>query len=133
MSLSVKHITGKTFEVTCRSHKIITDQPKAEGGTNKGMTPVELLNAAIASCAAFYAITFLSHRTINLSGLGVRCSWQYSETPHRIGSIDLTINIPSALVLTEPEKKGLLRSVEHCTIKNTLEHPPIIRIVTSTK
>lgn len=132
MSLNVKYIKGKMFEVACRSHRIIADQPRSEEGTDKGMAPVELLNAAIASCAAFYAMMFLSHRAMNLSGLMVSCSWQYSEDPHRVGSIDLTIITPCARALTEPEKKGLLRSVEHCTIKNTLEQPPKIRIATST-
>jgi len=81
MSLSVKYLKEKKFEVICRSHRIIVDQPLSEDGTDQGMTPVELLNASLASCAAFYAVTFLKRRIPTFSGLEVRSTWQYSEDP----------------------------------------------------
>lgn len=126
MSLTVKYIERNKFEVTCRSHRIITDQPESENGTDKGMTPVELLNASLASCAAYYATTFLKRRIPDLTELEVQSRWQYSEAPHRVGAIHLTIVFPN--IITAPEKRGLLRTVEHCTIGNTLKHTPNIRI-----
>lgn len=125
MSLTVKYLEGKRFEVKCRSHRIITDQPEEENGNNQGMTPVELFNASFASCAAYYAMMFLKRRIPDLI-LEVQNSWHYSEDPHRIGDIHLTIVLPHDL--TDPEKKGLLRSIEHCTIENTLKHTPNIQI-----
>ncbi|MCK4952552.1 OsmC family protein [Candidatus Bathyarchaeota archaeon] len=126
MSLTVKYLEGTKFEVTCRSHSITTDQPKSENGADQGMTPVELLNASLAACASYYAMIFLKRRFADLKGLEVRSSWKYSEDPHRVGVIQLEIIFPHSL--TEPERKGLLRSVEHCTVENTLKHPPKIRI-----
>ena len=126
MSLIVIYLEGTKFEVESRSHTIITDQPKSEKGTNQGMAPVELLNASLAACVAYYAIIFLNRRFTDLKGLEVRSGWEYSENPHRVGVIHLEIISPHSL--TEPEKKGLLRSVEHCTIENTLKYPPKIRI-----
>lgn len=126
MSLAVKYLEGTKFEVTCRSHRIITDQPESENGTDQGMTSVELLIASLASCATYYAMTFLRRRIPDLTGLEVRSRWQYSEDPHRVGAIHLTIVSPQ--VLTEPERRGLLRSIEHCTVENTLKHPPKIRL-----
>jgi uncharacterized OsmC-like protein len=126
MSLSVKYVEGKKFEIMCRSHRIIVDQPESEGGKDQGMTPIELLNASLASCAAFYAVTFLERRIPDLTGLEVRSSWQYSEDPHRVGTIHLTIVSPH--VLLESRRKGLLRTVEHCTVENTLKHTPKIHI-----
>jgi len=128
MSLIVRHIEGKRFEASCRSHKITIDQPKSVDGTDKGMEPVELLNVSIASCAAYYALNFLRRRIADLRGLEVRCDWQYSENPHRVGTIDLAIVLPAEP--TEREKEGLLRSVGQCTVKNTLEHSPIVRVTT---
>jgi uncharacterized OsmC-like protein len=90
------------------------------------MTPVELLNASLASCVAYYAVTFLRRRIPNLIGLEVQSSWQYSENPHRVGAMHLTIVTPR--VLTESEKGGLLRTVEHCTVENTLKRIPSISI-----
>ena len=126
MSLVVKYLEGKRFEVECRSHKITVDQPKSSNGTDQGMDSVELFNAAVASCAAFYGMTFLSRRIKDLKGLEVESSWNFAENPHKVGEISLTVKLPCEI--SESEKKGLLRSIEHCTIKNTLEHPPNIRI-----
>jgi len=126
MSLTVNYISGTKFEVICRSHSIITDQPESDGGADQGMTPVELLNASLSACAAYYASLFLKRHIQDLMRLEVRCTWNYSESPHRVGVINLTIVPPRAL--TKQEKIGLLRVIEHCTIENTLKHPPEIRI-----
>lgn len=126
MSLIVKHLEGTRFEIACRSHSIIVDQPESEKGTDQGMTPVELLNSSLASCVVYYAVTFLRRRIPNLIGLEVQSSWQYSENPHRVGAMHLTIVTPR--VLTESEKGGLLRTVEHCTVENTLKRIPSISI-----
>ncbi|MDQ1278985.1 MAG: putative redox protein [Thermoproteota archaeon] len=86
MSVSVKYLDGKKFEVACRGHSIIVDQPESEDGTDKGMTPVELLNASVSACAAFYALLYLKRRIKDLNDLEVKASWEYSENPHRIGT-----------------------------------------------
>ena len=122
----MNYVSGMKFKVTCRNHSIITDQPESEEGTDQGMTPVELLNASLSACAAYYASLFLKRHIQDLMGLEVRCTWGYSESPHRVGVINLTIVPPR--VLTKQEKTGLLRSIEHCTIDNTLKHTPEIRI-----
>ena len=126
MNLTVKYLKGYKFEITCRSHRIITDQPKSENGTDQGMTPVELLIASLASCASYYAVTFLKRRIPDLTGLEVQSSWQHLEDPHRVGIIHLTIVSPQSL--TENQRKGLLRTIEHCTVENTLKHTPKIQI-----
>jgi uncharacterized OsmC-like protein len=126
MSLTVRLLSETEFEITCRNHRIVVDQPKSEKGTDKGMTPVELLNASLASCVAHSATTFLKRRVTDLTGLTVEGTWQYTEDPHRIGAMQLRIVTPSSL--TKSEKYGLLRAVEHCTVENTLRHVPNITI-----
>lgn len=126
MILTVKHLKGSKFEILCRSHRIITDQPESEGGTDKGMTPVELLIASIASCTAYFAAIFLERRIQDLTGLEIRSDWEYVEEPHRVGAVELTVVVPHTL--TESEERSLRRTLEHCTIKNTLEFVPDVRI-----
>jgi len=126
MSVSVKYLGGKKFEATCRGHSIVVDQPESEDGTDEGMTPVELLNASLSACAAYYVSFFLKRRVQDLNGLEVMASWQYSEKPHRVGTVNLTIIPPRAL--TEQEKTGLLKSIEQCTVENTLKNAPEINV-----
>ncbi|MEM2921547.1 MAG: OsmC family protein [Candidatus Bathyarchaeia archaeon] len=126
MSLQVKHMDGNIFEVSCRGHKIVVDQPLEEGGSDKGMSPIELFNASLATCIAYYAVTFLRRRIPNIQGLTVKTDWQYADNPHRIVAIHLSLNVPHELA--GPEAKGLQRYVESSTIGNTLRSVPKINI-----
>jgi uncharacterized OsmC-like protein len=126
MNLSIKYLKEKKFEAKCRDHKIIIDQPKSRNGSDQGMDPIELFNAALASCAAFYALRFLSRRIKDLKGLEVESQWSFAENPHRIGEISLSVKLPRSILGSE--RKGLLKSVEYCTVMNTLEHPPKINV-----
>ena len=127
MSLKVRYVEGKKFEVKCRSHRIVVDQKKSEDGTDEGMNPIELFIAALASCVSYYALMFLKRRIKNLKGLEVQSSWEYSEDPHRIGEIYLTIHIPENI--SDRVRKGLMRTIEHCTVKNSLDNPPKIHMI----
>jgi uncharacterized OsmC-like protein len=126
MSLKVRYIDGKKFEVECRSHRIIVDQEKSEDGADEGMNPIELFNASLASCVSYYALMFLKRHLKNLKGFEIQCSWEYSEDPHRIGEIYLIIYIPQKI--SENLREGLIRTVKHCTVKNSLDNPPKIQI-----
>ena len=127
MSLKVRYIEGKKFEVECRSHRIVVDQKKSEDGTDEGMNPIEFFNATLASCVSYYALMFLKRRIKNLKGLEVQSSWEFSKDTRRIGEIYLTIYMPENI--SERVRKGLMRTVEHCTVKNSLDNPPKIKII----
>jgi uncharacterized OsmC-like protein len=45
-----KKSCGEFVKVCARDHSIIIDEPTDRGGTDAGMSPVELLLASIASC-----------------------------------------------------------------------------------
>jgi putative redox protein len=114
------------FEAELRGHKLIVDQPKEDGGTNAGMTPVELFVASLASCVGYYATVFCQRRKISPEGMRVGADWKMAEEPHRIGAIEIKITLPAKL--GEKEKAGLLRMVEGCTVHNTMRHMPDIKM-----
>ena len=126
MRMTVRYEQGTRFEVQSRTHRIVVDQPESEDGTDQGMTPVELFVASLTSCIAYYASTFLRRHVSDLTGLEVQSNWEYLENPHRIGAMHFVILIPHTL--TESEKRGLLRTVEHCTVENTIKHNPSISV-----
>ena len=59
MEVFVQHLGAVQFEVKARRHTIISDQPVEGGGFDEGMTPPELMLAALGSCAAYYAAEYL--------------------------------------------------------------------------
>jgi len=126
MEVKVVHLEQVKFSITARSHTVICDQPPENGGEDSGMTPPELLLASLGSCAAFYAVQYLKSRNLAQSGVEVTVTAEKLKQPARLGNF--RIQVVSPVALTEEHTQGLMRSVHHCLIHNTLLSPPEIAI-----
>ena len=126
MEVTIKHLDRVKFSIQSRSHTIVCDQPADNGGDDAGMTPPELLLASLGSCAAFYAAQYLKTRNLADTGVEVSVTAEKLKSPARLG--DFLIRVLSPVPLTEEQTEGLMRSVHHCLIHNTLLSPPDIKI-----
>jgi len=70
-AVSRKLPEGLAVESEVRGFKIILDEPKELGGTNKGMNPVEALLCALGSCQTIVASAFAKAKGIDLQGFWV--------------------------------------------------------------
>ena len=130
MEVQINQMEGVKFLVQARSHRIVCDQPQENGGTDAGMTPPEFLLAALGACAAFYAAEYLRTRNLADSGVAVSVDAEKAKAPARLGSFRIRVDCPVSL--TPEQREGLMRSVEHCLVKNTLLNPPQIEIALET-
>jgi uncharacterized OsmC-like protein len=126
MEVKVTHLARAKFAIQARSHTILCDQPPENGGEDSGMTPPELLLASLGSCAAFYAVEYLRARNLAKSGVEVSVTADKLKQPARLGNFRVHVVCPVAL--TEEQTAGLMRSVHHCLVHNTLLAPPEIEI-----
>jgi uncharacterized OsmC-like protein len=126
MEVTIKHLDRVKFAIHSRSHTILCDQPADNGGEDSGMTPPELLLASLGSCAAFYAVQYLKTRRLAESGVEVSVTAEKLKQPARLGNFRVHVSCPVAL--TEEQTEGLMRSVHHCLVHNTLLTPPEIQI-----
>lgn len=126
MEVKVSHIGQVKFKIQSRSHTILSDQPTDNGGEDSAMTPPELMLASLGSCAAFYAVQFLKTRSLAEGGVEVSVTAEKLKAPARLG--DFTIRVECPVDLTAEQTEGLMRSVKHCLIHNTLLAPPEIKI-----
>lgn len=126
MEVHITQVEGVKFSVQARTHTIICDQPQENGGTDAGMTPPEFLLASLGACAAFYAAEYLRTRNLAHSSLSVSVTAEKLKGPARLGEFRIRINSP--VCLTTEQREGLMRSVEHCLVKNTLLNPPQIEV-----
>ena len=126
MEVQITQVEGVKFAIQARSHTIICDQPRDNGGSDSGMTPPELLLASLGSCAAFYAAEYLRTRSLSNSGVSVSVSADKLKGPARIDNFRIEIETP--IELTDQHRAGVERAVHHCLIHNTLLHPPKIAI-----
>lgn len=126
MTISVDWMSGDRFVIDVRAHFLTVDQPYAEGGQDLGPTPTELFVASLAGCVGFYAGRFLHRHGIQADGLRVECDFAMGERPARVERIDLTVCLPPGF--PESRRAALKAVVEHCTVHNSIERPPAVRV-----
>jgi len=126
MEVTIRQVEGVKFDIEARSHHIACDQPAENGGADCGMTPPELMLASLGSCAAFYAAEYLRTRKLAGNGLEVSVTAEKLLKPARLSNFRVLVTSPVAL--TAEQNEGMMRSVHHCLVHNTLLMPPQIEI-----
>jgi putative redox protein len=132
MNVKVRCLGGKKFEMTAREHRILSDQPFDNDGTDSAMTPPELFLSSLGACAAYYAEEYLRARALPDENLEIRIAALKGDKPARIVSLQIDVIAPG---LTQRHRDGLLRAVDACLLKNTLHTPPTmdVRVVASSE
>jgi len=130
MEVTVEHLGAVQFEIKARQHVIASDQPAENGGFDEGMTPPELMLAALGSCAAFYAAAYLRKYKLAAKGTKVRVTADKRKDKDngavRLDDFHIFVDVPPGL---DPKHvEGVERAVHQCLIHNTLLHPPSIAI-----
>ena len=126
MQLIIERLGRVSFTVQTRNHLVLSDQPKENGGADKAMTPSELFLASLGTCVGYYVVQFCDTRNLDTSDLCIQVDGEILPNPGRVGRIAIRIRLPFKL---EQEKtKALIRAATHCTIHNTLQYPPEVRV-----
>jgi uncharacterized OsmC-like protein len=112
---------GVRITATVRGHRVETDQPVPAGGEDAAAMPLELLGAALATCAALYAHQFCATRRIPSEGLRVEVDTEQAKAPRRIARFDLRVHLPAGF--PEEYVEALERAVRACPAMNTLLLP----------
>jgi len=96
------------------------------------MSPVELFVGSLASCVAYFVGRYCTRHQIPCEGFTIDVDWSYSEQPHRVGAVEITLNLPGDLTPEQQEK--LLKVAHGCTVHQSLAVPPkvAIKMVSST-
>lgn len=123
--ITVTYVGGDRLQVDVRGHRLLTDQPVEDGGEDTAPTPTEMFVTSLAACVTFYAERFLRRNRLSTEGLKVSCDYTWAEGPHRVGSIELGVEAPA---LTTARREAFARVISHCTVHNSIEHPPTVRL-----
>jgi len=126
MKLRVAHTCGTRFDITSGRHRIVTDQPVGDGGTDAGMSPVELFVGSLAGCVAYFVGRYCVRHQIPHEGFTVEAEWEMAEQPHRVGTVELALRLPTELTTSQQEK--LLKVAHGCTVHRSLAVPPKVHI-----
>ena len=127
MEMNVVYGGGKRFEAIARNHRVISDQPLDDDGTDRGMTPPELLLASLGSCAGYYAAQYLRKNKLATEGTRVRVTCDKVKDPVA-RMTNFVIEVDAPVELSAEQRKGVEEAVEHCLVHNTLLRPPKIAL-----
>src|SRR5579863_2824351 len=117
MEVEIVHLGDVKFEAFARGHRVICDQPPANGGADSGMTPPEFLLVSLGTCAGFYAAQYLKTRSLPADGLSIKVAAEKAAQPARLGHFQIEVTTPA---LDAQHQAGILRAVKSCLIHNTL-------------
>src|SRR5690348_17232226 len=125
MNIKVRCLGGKTFEMTTRGHQVLSDQPVDNGGADSAMTPPELFLSSLGACAAYYAAEYLRARALPDDELEIHVMGEKGDNPARIVSLRFEVIVPG---LNQRHRDGILRAVDACFLKHTLNKPPVMEV-----
>lgn len=86
-------------------------------------SPFHMLASGLAFCTHSVLSSWASHAKLDAGDLKIDVKWAFADQPHRVGSMDLTINWPS---LPEARTSAAERTAALCAIHATLTHLPAI-------
>lgn len=125
MEITLQHTEGARFLAEARQHRIVVDQPAEDGATDHGMTPAELLLAALGGCVGQYAAQYLNLRGLPSKGLLVRVEAQPSARPLRLQEFAVEVVAPG---LTETQLRSLQKSFAAGLVQNAISLENSLRI-----
>jgi len=97
------------------------EAPSAE----QSYSPFHMLGSALATCTFSVVMSWATHAGLDVTDLAVEVRWQFTENPHRVGALAVTLDWPSL----PPQRGAAARRVaELCTVHATLLHSPTIAI-----
>lgn len=126
LDITLQHTGGARFQVEARQHRIVIDQPTEDGATDHGMTPAELLLAALGSSIGQIVGQYLSLRNLPADGMYVRVEADRDSKPLRLTNIRVKIVAPK---LTERQLRTIEKSFPAGIVQNTLGRENAVRVI----
>lgn len=97
------------------------EAPSAE----QSYSPFHMLGSSLAVCTHSLVHSWATHAKLNADDLAIEVRWTFAERPHRVGTIDLTLDWPS---LPENRREAAQRAAKLCPVHATLSQSPTITI-----
>jgi putative redox protein len=104
--------------IEVRAHKVTSDEPQSDGGTDAGPNPQELLAASLASCSAITVEMYAKRKGWDVGDVVVEVDYEPAQrgSPTRF---QMAVKLPKEL--SEEQRDKLMQIVAKCPVHRTLE------------
>jgi uncharacterized OsmC-like protein len=122
--MSITRKEGKAFELRVREHSVIFDMSEEEGGSDKGMNPVECLAGSLGACIAIMVQTYCDSHGYTDGEVSASLTLELADDPKRVGTIVIDLELPNDF--PEGKKSAVKRVAELCPVHETLKQMPAV-------
>lgn len=105
------------------SHAVVLDADTSHGGTNTGMTPMEMILIAVGGCTGMDVASILQKKRQQVSDIEIRVNGTQAEDyPKKFTGIELEYVITGKDIKDEAVRKAIESSMDkYCSVKATVE------------
>jgi uncharacterized OsmC-like protein len=93
-------------------------------------SPFHMLASGLATCTVSVLQSWATQADLSVDDLTLEVHWQWVDDPRRIGNIAVIFDWPS---LPENRVAAAKRVIELCSVHATLQHPPVIDILSASE
>ena len=120
----VRLIGGRRVEAQIGEHRVLTDQPRNNGGEDAAPSPFQLFLASLGTCAGIFVQGFCAKRGIPYEDIRLIERPTYGANG-ALESVELELELPPDF--PGQYQEPLLRVVDQCSVKRVLQSPPTVR------
>ena len=128
MEIKVNFLDNLRLEAKFDDFTVIADQPIRYKGDGSAPSPFDYFLASSALCAAYFIKVYCKARDISTDN--IRLSQNNIVDPEDRYNQIFQINVELPDDISEKDKKGILRSIERCTVKKVVQTGPEFKIET---
>ncbi|HMU77410.1 MAG: OsmC family protein [Bacteroidia bacterium] len=123
MEIVKSHIGSENYKVTIESQSgniLIADEPVANGGKNLGLSPFELVAAALSACTSITVRMYAERKKWPLSDVNTDISVSWDKLNNKT-VIQRKVNFSGNL--SDEQKNRLLQIANVCPVHKVLTNP----------
>ncbi len=128
MQINVRFLDNLRLEALFDDFRVVTDQPVRYKGDGTAPGPFDYFLASSALCAAYFVKVYCLARKIPTEDIKLTQNNiidpenRYNQTFH------IQVELPESI--SEKDREGILKSIDRCTVKKTIQTGPTFKIET---
>jgi putative redox protein len=116
---------GRRVEAQLGEHRVVTDQPRENGGEDSAPSPFQLFLASLGTCAGIFVQGFCARRGIPFEEIRLIERPTFSESG-ALEAVEFQLELPASF--PPNYEAAVLRVIDQCSVKRAMQSPPEFRV-----